>query len=132
MVVTWLRRPGGLFLRDWLAITLGSRIYAWRALRDDELEHELEHVRQSSVAVTERWVPLERLLPAMPFVRLGSEGRKRVAHGQMLGAAHLMGGDSERRGPNVWIRLIDEQGQLVALGTVDQTGEFLHPAVVLI
>jgi tRNA pseudouridine55 synthase len=93
---------------------------------------ELEHVRQSSVAVTERWVPLERLLPAMPFVRLGSEGRKRVAHGQMLGAAHLMGGDSERRGPNVWIRLIDEQGQLVALGTVDQTGEFLHPAVVLI
>jgi hypothetical protein len=28
--------------------------------------------------------------------------------------------------------LIDEEGQLVALATVDSTGEFLHPAVVLI
>ena len=53
---------------------------------------ELERVRQSSAAVTERWIPLERLLPGMPSVRLGEEGRKRVAHGQMLGAAHLAGG----------------------------------------
>jgi len=93
---------------------------------------ELEQVRQSSVSVTERWIPLEGLLPAMPFVRLGGEGRKRVAHGQMVGAAHFVGGESWRRGSGVWIRLIDEQGQLVALGMVDSTGEFLHPAVVLI
>lgn len=46
VVLPWLRRPGGLFLRDWLAITIGSTIFAWRALHDDELEHELEHVRQ--------------------------------------------------------------------------------------
>jgi hypothetical protein len=31
-----------------------------------------------------------------------------------------------------WIRLLDERGQLVALGTVDSTRESLHPAVVLI
>ena len=47
-VVTWpwLRRLGGLVLRDWLAITLGRTVFAWRALTDEELEHELEHVRQ--------------------------------------------------------------------------------------
>jgi hypothetical protein len=42
----WTRRVGGLFLRDWLAITIGGTIVAWRALSDDELAHELEHVRQ--------------------------------------------------------------------------------------
>lgn len=42
----WLRRPGTAVLSDWLAITIGSRIFAWRALSDAELEHELEHARQ--------------------------------------------------------------------------------------
>lgn len=46
VVWPWSRHVGRLFLRDWLAITLGGTIVAWRALRDEELEHELEHVRQ--------------------------------------------------------------------------------------
>jgi hypothetical protein len=94
---------------------------------------ELEHVRQSSTLLKERWVPLDRLLPRLPSVRLGPEGRKRVAHGQMLGLPHVLtGADTVRQGPDAWIRLLDEEGQLVALGTPDSTGEFLHPAVVLI
>ncbi len=31
---------------DWLAITLGRHIFAWRAMTDQELAHELAHVRQ--------------------------------------------------------------------------------------
>lgn len=46
VVWPWSRRVGGLFLRNWLAITLGRTIVSWRALRDDELEHELQHIRQ--------------------------------------------------------------------------------------
>ena len=42
----WLRRLGTLLLTDWLAITVGRRIFAWRALSEAELEHEMEHVRQ--------------------------------------------------------------------------------------
>ena len=42
----WLRWLGPLLLRDWLAITIGRTIFAWRALNEPELEHELEHVRQ--------------------------------------------------------------------------------------
>ena len=94
---------------------------------------DLEQVRQSSTVLKERWIPLERLLPRLPSVRLGSEGRKRVAHGQMLGTPHVLAGaEAVHRGPDAWIRLIDEEGQLVALGTPDSSGEFLHPAVVLI
>jgi len=46
VVWPWLRIIGPLLLRDWLAITVGKTIFAWRALNDVELEHELEHVRQ--------------------------------------------------------------------------------------
>ena len=46
VVWPWLRPIGGRFLPDWLAITVGSTIFAWRPLNDAELAHELEHVRQ--------------------------------------------------------------------------------------
>jgi hypothetical protein len=33
-------------LPDWLAISLGRHVIAWRDLDEAELAHELEHVRQ--------------------------------------------------------------------------------------
>ncbi|MGH2456053.1 MAG: hypothetical protein ACRDHD_07335 [Candidatus Limnocylindria bacterium] len=45
-VVAWLRRPGRLVLPDWVAITLGRHIWAWRDLSPRELAHELAHVAQ--------------------------------------------------------------------------------------
>jgi hypothetical protein len=45
-VVPWLRRPGRVLLPDWLAITIGRDIFAWRDLSPAELRHELAHVAQ--------------------------------------------------------------------------------------
>jgi hypothetical protein len=45
-VMPRLRRVGGRLLPNWLAITLGRDIFAWRELSPAELAHELEHVRQ--------------------------------------------------------------------------------------
>jgi hypothetical protein len=45
-VVPWLRRPGSLLLKEWLAITIGRDIFSWRELNPAELKHELAHVRQ--------------------------------------------------------------------------------------
>jgi hypothetical protein len=45
-VIPLLRRPGGRLFANWLAITIGRDIWAWRALDAAELAHELEHVRQ--------------------------------------------------------------------------------------
>jgi hypothetical protein len=42
----WLRLPGRLVLRDWLAITIGRDVLAWRELSQRELRHELAHVAQ--------------------------------------------------------------------------------------
>ena len=46
VVLPWLRLHGRFLIDNWLAITIGRTVFAWRALNDDELEHELEHVRQ--------------------------------------------------------------------------------------
>lgn len=46
VVLPWLRILESVLIDRWLAITVGRTIFAWRALTDTELEHELEHVRQ--------------------------------------------------------------------------------------
>lgn len=45
-VVPVLQRPAGRLFRDWLAITLGRHILAWRPLSESELAHEVTHVQQ--------------------------------------------------------------------------------------
>ena len=45
-LVPWLRRAGRLLLPDWLAITIGRDIFAWREMNAAELRHELAHVQQ--------------------------------------------------------------------------------------
>ena len=47
LVWPWLRPLGQRFLLpSWLAITIGRWIFAWRALDEAELAHELTHVAQ--------------------------------------------------------------------------------------
>lgn len=47
IVLPFLRRPGArLIMPNWLAITIGRWIFAWRPLDQAELAHELAHVRQ--------------------------------------------------------------------------------------
>lgn len=45
----WLKGPAQrVIMPDWLAITIGHDIFAWRQLDEFELAHELVHVRQWS------------------------------------------------------------------------------------
>jgi hypothetical protein len=47
VVLPWLKRPMQRFvLANWVAITIGRRIFAWRELDEVELAHELTHVKQ--------------------------------------------------------------------------------------
>jgi hypothetical protein len=47
LVWPWLKAIGQRFVMgDWLAITIGRWIFAWRPLDEVELAHELAHVRQ--------------------------------------------------------------------------------------
>ena len=77
-----------------------------------------------------RWViPLERLLPRIPGVRLTERGSARVSHGNSVGPADLAEGAAPfAAGP---VRLIDAQGRLMAIGNATPDG-VLRPTVVLV
>jgi tRNA pseudouridine55 synthase len=80
-------------------------------------------------------MPLERLLPAFPSTTLTAEGCQRVSHGQDVLDVHVHGenGTVPREGlPSQWVRLVDADGNLLALATAGKSGDSLHPAVVLI
>ena len=84
--------------------------------------------------VRTRFIPLERLLPRVPAVRVTAPGRAAVSHGREVRA-----GDYEPLcdtpplpGADQWVRMLDESGALVAMATRGLSPNSLHPAVVLI
>jgi len=95
----------------------------------------LEELQRDPAATASRAVPLDSLLTAFPVARLTHEGRIRVSHGQEVFGAHLRpeeGAHAGRPGAPEWVRLIDDDGHLLALGTPGRTEGSLHPQVVLI
>ena len=100
-------------------------------------------------------IPMEGLLGSLPARVVTAEGRQWVTHGRALTEEQLVGVPGHRTefegggpgrltgspmGPDrvagqdgtddEWVRLIDQEGHLVALGRT--TGATLHPSVVLI
>jgi tRNA pseudouridine55 synthase len=98
----------------------------------------LEDLQRDPAAAAGRAIPLDRLLPEFPGVRLTDEGRNRVSHGRRTSRA-LYGEDAAclETGSSEWIRLVDGAGGLLALaraadrGTPSRSPRALHPTVVL-
>jgi tRNA pseudouridine55 synthase len=85
-------------------------------------------------------VDLDDLLPDLPAVAVTSRGREHVLHGRELGPGDYspapVGAASPDKAPTdipvEWVRLVDEQGALVAMATPGSAPASLHPSVVLI
>lgn len=73
-------------------------------------------------------IPLNSFLGEMPAVTLTTEGARRAAHGNSIGAAHRDG--TARLGDGAVVRLLDDTGTLLAVAEVHPDG-LLHPLVVL-
>jgi tRNA pseudouridine55 synthase len=67
-------------------------------------------------------IPMERLLQDIPSVTVSVVEFQRICHGQDLSPRPAV-----QQG---WVRLLDQQENLVALGTVSQSG--IHPDIVLV
>lgn len=78
-----------------------------------------------------RIVPVRRLLPGLPAVRVTAQGRSYVAHGRELKAGDY-DAIHDSRDPAAWVRIVDEAGALIAVGTQGTSSDSLHPTVVLI
>jgi tRNA pseudouridine55 synthase len=83
----------------------------------------LDGVLSAPQGVAPHIVPMNRLLESFPAIRLSDEERRRVSHGQSVEA---------RESAAEWVRLVDKDGDLVALATAGPRADVLHPAVVLI
>jgi len=79
--------------------------------------------------VAARLLPLASLLPSLPAATVTGEGRERVGHGRELDAVHC---DDRPALDAEWVRLLDREGQLIALAQPGTRPGSLHPAVVLI
>jgi tRNA pseudouridine55 synthase len=87
----------------------------------------------------ERLLPLGALLPELPAVRVGPEGRERVRHGRDLPRGLILSGFPE--GAVERVRVLDDAGDLLALavprglggsGSAPSVEAALHPEVVLL
>jgi tRNA pseudouridine55 synthase len=103
----------------------GACLQALRRTRSGEFTlDEANTLEQLSSSVPPLTVlPMDRLLAALPAVIVSGERRNRVSRGQEVeGAA----------GTAAWVRLMDDDGRLVAMARPGTRPGLLHPAVVLI
>lgn len=112
----------------------GACLEALRRTRSGEFDLAsavtLEALQAGAGVAANRLVPLERLLPALPAMRVTDEGRVRISHGRTVDSAHfVLPGPQD---PPHWVRLFGMDGTLLALGTPAKLPGSLHPAVVLI
>ena len=116
------------------ALSCGAHLEALRRTRSGEfdltqavtLDHDV--VRAS---VVDQWIiPLSQLLGDVPAVIVTSQGRLCASHGQLVSRADLTHTDDGTASTAIWVRLIDETGQLVAIA--EPRDGALHPRVVLV
>ena len=113
-----LRCSAGTYVRA-LARDLGERLgtgahlVALRRTRSGAFDLGQAVPADDLARAAERVIPLSGLLPELPAVRVGEEGRRRLGHGRELGPEHVLSGFPEA--PVERVRLLDERGELLAL-----------------
>jgi tRNA pseudouridine55 synthase len=73
-------------------------------------------------------VPIDALLSDLPGVILTGEGARRAVQGNLIGPAHLR---TPAPAAATRVRLLDEQGRLVAIAAPADGPGFLHPGIVV-
>jgi tRNA pseudouridine55 synthase len=113
-----VRCSGGTYVRA-LARDLGERLgtgahlTALRRTRSGPFDLEQAVPGEDLAGAGGRLIGLSRLLPELPAVTVGAEGRRRVAHGRELAPEHVLAGFPQARVERV--RVLDEMGELLAL-----------------
>ena len=115
-----------------VALGCGGHLEALRRTAAGEFTVEqavpLDVIEAEGDAAGSRLIPLERMLPGMPSVRLTERAATRVAHGNPVALAEC--GDLVGL-PAGKVRLLDAAGRLLAIANATPDG-LLRPAVVLV
>jgi tRNA pseudouridine55 synthase len=129
-------------------LDIGGHVAALRRTRSGDFTLQdsvaLDTLERDDRCVDVALVPLAGMLLGMSSVVLTAEGAKHASHGRSLGPADLVSGlqatASTSRGgwPGAavrslppWVRLLDQDGDLVGVARLQDASGILHPSVVL-
>jgi len=124
------------------ALGTGAHLSSLRRLESGgfALEHAVRLEGMSPEQAEAALLPLEAMLPGLPELRVGAEGRDAVRHGRGLSRALVEAGFPEGTPPER-VRVLDAEGRLLALAVPRGFGSqatglpvepSLHPDVVLV
>ena len=125
------------------ALGCGAYLEALRRERSGEFGLEtalsISEIQQQGVAALTQIIPLSKLLQHLPSVTLTLRGQTRAAHGNLLLERDISNGTGSNLNRSTsgvvdsttWIRLLSQDGSLIALARPKPTG-LLHPTVVLV
>jgi tRNA pseudouridine55 synthase len=88
----------------------------------------LDQLEQERGRAEDHLVPLERLLPDLPGIRLNERGVKRASHGNTIAPEDVAGADGWTNGR---AKLLDSAGRLLGIAEARGNG-LLHPVIVLV
>ncbi len=117
----------------------GARLEALRRVRSGPYELSvavaLDTLERDPGLASSHLIPVRDLLPSLRTVVVNPRGARRVAHGHDIDPGDIASAGAPEMGASddaSPVRLVDEQGSLLAIGTPEPGGELLHPSVVLI
>lgn len=115
-----------------MRLETGACLQALRRTRSGEFRLDratpLERVAADPTDVRALLIPMSELLPGLPFAILTDDGARRAARGNVVGPPEMLRGapmDAAR------VRLLNEEGQLVAIARPCGPQGLLHPDVVV-
>jgi tRNA pseudouridine55 synthase len=104
----------------------------------------LDALERDTRCVNAALVPLAGMLLGLSSVVLTADGAKHASHGRTLGPADLVSGPQAMAGTTpdarpdpavrsipLWVRLLDQDGDLVGVARLQDASGVLHPSVVL-
>ena len=89
----------------------------------------LERAEREPALAAQSVVPLARMLTHLPSITLTAEAVRRATHGRDISSADSSWGTPAVAAP--WVRLLDPEGNLVAIAEPGAAAGLLHPSVVL-
>lgn len=114
----------------------GAHLAALRRTRSGQFDLDqamsLAALETSPALAARRIVPMERLLTSLPGVTLTPAGVRRVAHGNPVKPADILGRLPLFADAHACVRLLDPSGLLLAIGQPGDEPGTLRPAVVLV
>jgi tRNA pseudouridine55 synthase len=135
----WLHCSAGFYVRSFAhelgsAIGPGAHLLELRRTRSGEFDEaaavRLQQVEENPAKAAAALIPVDQMLTSLPAVVVSASGAIRATHGNELRPCDYLGPSVVA--PASRVRVVDEQGRLLALAEAAPASGLLHPDIVVV